>query len=62
MLIFLVIKNIHPGPTTVYICGLFGSDLNLAVWQISIGPPNLNSGILKSVQAWDSIVLAQHLA
>ena len=29
--------------------GLLGSDLNLAVWQIFIGLPNLNNAILKSV-------------
>ena len=28
------------------ICGLFGSDFNLAVWQIFIGLPNLNHAVL----------------
>ena len=31
---------------TVYIHGLFGGDLNLAVWQIFIGLPNLNHAVL----------------
>ena len=28
------------------ICGLFGGDFNLAVWQIFIGSPNLNHAVL----------------
>ena len=37
---------------------LFGGDLNLAVWQIFIGPPNLNNAI----SPCNSIALMQHLA
>ena len=29
-----------------HICGLFGGDFNLAVWQIFIGSPNLNHAVL----------------
>ena len=31
---------------TYRIRGLFGSDFNLAVWQIFVGSPNLNHAVL----------------
>ena len=32
--------------STYCICGLFGNDFNLAVWQIFNGSPNLNHAIV----------------
>ena len=39
-------------------CGLFGNDFNLVVWQIFVESPNLNHDILKT--SFVQLVIACH--